>query len=886
MALDRWAYILRERWRSLFRSPVVERELDDELRDHVARAVETGMARGLSRHEARRRALLDLGGLTQQKEAMRDARGLQWLHSLAQDLRYAMRVIPRTPGISSVVVLTMALAIGASTAMFTVVDGVLLKAPPFPHADRLLVLSYMPRPQRVESLVGRLQSPTAGLLFDADFIELRERTASFEALTTFALTPRAVTGAGEPANVMTASVTREFLSVLGVAPAVGHGFAPSSAEPANDHVALVSDEWWRGRLGADPSVVGRRIDIDGVAYEISGVMPPGFSFPSGAQLWTPFAVRRDPTRTQMRPTVGRLRAGRSPDQAAAEFAAIAKGFSPMPGRNPDIWQSTVAPLVDLLVGNARPSLWVFSCAVAFVLLIACANVASLLLTRATGQGHEMAIRSALGAGRRRLIRQSLTETSLLSLIGGGVGFVLAAMLLRVVLAQAPADLLPRRESIGIDGSVFVFSLALSALAGLVAGLAPAWRATRPSPQDRLSRGGRTVSPRHERTRDVLAVTEVALAVVLVTGAGLFLKSFLRLRAVDPGFRPDHLVELTVDLPSRSYPSLASIENFHSNMLDQLSGAPSTPPAAVNWLPLGGPFIMGGFVVADRSVHGIVDKSIVTPGYFRTMGIPVRGREFDASDRNGTPLVAIASESAARRIWPGSNPIGQRISLFEPPHPPVWLTVVGVVGDVRQQGLGSAGDAAIYQPFAQATDLEFLSRISYVARVDSDAAPALSAMRAALHNVDPLIPAHSVSTMDDLMASTTAEPRFQARLVGLFAALALFMAAVGVYGVLAHSVQVRTREIAIRIALGAPASDILWRVLGRAMALALAGVANGIGVSLAATRALATLLFAVRPNDPMTLVLTAAVLVAAAFLAAVVPALRARRVDPIVALQTE
>jgi putative ABC transport system permease protein len=545
----------------------------------------------------------------------------------------------------------------------------------------------------------------------------------------------------------------------------------------------------------------------------------------------------------------------------------------------------ILPLKELLVGNIRKSLLIFAGAVAFVLLIACANVANLVLMRAASRQQEIAVRAALGAGRWRLIRQLLAESTLVSLGGGAVGILLAVFGVPALLALAPGGRIPRVEEIRIDGSVLAFTLGMAVVTGMVFGLVPAFRATR------SEWGGRRVSGRHEGLRSALVVSEVALALALLTGAGLLLKSFLRMRAVDPGFRSENVLTMTVDLPASVYRTTAQSQAFHARMLEKLSSLPGVVAAgAVNWVPLGRLLTMGDFQLEGgrQLPRGYrVDKPCVSPGYFRTMGIRLlSGRDFEERDSAAAPGVVIISQSVARQLWPGEDPIGKRISGEDRPRPEDWMTIVGVVEEVRQQSLTEKPHAAIYQPYLQVTRAGWLSHMTFAVRTASNPQSVAGAMRGVLREVDRDLPAQSIATMDEAIAATTAEPLFQTRLLAALSVLALILSAIGIYGVLAYSVTERRHEIGIRMALGAGRGEVIRMVLRRTLVLAGAGVALGTAGGLAVTRVLGKLLFDVKPTDPGTFAAVAVVLTGVALLAGLLPARRATKVDPLVALRCD
>jgi len=871
---------LWHRIRALFRSTTVETELDDELRFHLERQVEKYALSGLSREEAQQRARMEFGGVELAKEECRDERGVNFIESVLQDLRYGVRKLRKNPGFTAVAVLTLALGIGANTAVFTVVNGVLLRPMPFPEPDRLVLVSLIPREGPFEWQPG---------VSDRDYLAFREQDRAFERITSFSSRATAnLTGAGDPVQIPIAYVTTDFFPTLRTNPEIGRGFHAEEDEPGRDNVAVLSNELWKERFGADAQILRKTVRLDGINRTVVGVMPPGFAFPE-VKVWMPLKIRIDEHNSFTRPVVGRLKPGVTSQQAQAELEAFADRRPLGPGESKEDRLAQIIPLKDLLVANVRPSLLVFAGAVAFVLLIACANVANLFLARAAGRGHEMALRSTLGAGRWRLVRQLLTESTLLSLAGGACGILIAFWSVPALLALAPAGKVPRMEMVRMDGWVLVYTFGISVITGIVFGLAPAFHATRHDAGESLSQAGRSVTGSHERMRSALTVSEIALALVLLTGSGLLLKSFLRLRAVNPGFSPHSVLTITVDLPESAYRTAAEMRAFHERTLAELSRLPGVSASgAVNLLPLGGFLTMGTFQVegSQRPPGFMVDKPCISPGYFKAMGMPLlRGREFTETDNEAAPGVVVVSQSVARTLWPGQDPVGKRISMEDEPKPEDWLTVVGVVDDVKQQGLAKGSDPAIYQPYLQISSAFFLSHMAFVVKTASFPESVAAGIRAVLRSVDKNQPL-SIASMDTLIAATTAESRFQARLLTAFALVSLALTIVGIYGVLAYSVAQRTREFGVRMALGAQGADVFGMLLRKALVLIFAGIVIGGAGALALTRVLEKFLFEVKPADLPTFAAVTVILILSALAACYLPARRAMRVDPMVALRYE
>jgi putative ABC transport system permease protein len=808
---------------------------------------------------------------------------------LIQDLRHAARTLLRSPGFTLVAVLTLALGIGANTALFSVIDAALLRPFPYPEPDRLV---------RVHS-TSHGEEWTAS---PADFFDWQRMTRSFTGLAAMNGTAMALSGEGPAEHLQGLSVTHGFFSVLGVAPALGRTFAEAAETPGRDHEVVLGDALWRTHFGANPEVVGRTIRLDGLPYLVVGVMPRGFAFPAGASLWTPLALAPDVRAMRgghYLGVVGRLRAGVTVQAASRDMRAVSARIG---ADNPSVnigWSAEVQSLRDATVGDVRPALLVLLGAVGFVLLIACVNVANLLLSRGTGRAREHAVRAALGASATRLARGVLAESLWLGGAGAGLGLGLAAWGTAAVVSLAPRDI-PGLAGARVDLPVLGFAAGLGLLTSVLFGILPAWRATHVWSLARaLREGGAALGGRHgRRSRQGLVVAEVALAVVLVVGAGLLLRSFLRLRGVDPGFDPRGVATFDVSLPDAYSPAQA--RQFFAALLDRVRALPGVrSTGAIFGLPL----TAFDYSISLHEVDGHVlspqeeesgfspQLRVVSPGFFRTLGIPLlEGRLFTDADREGSAYVAIVSASAARRIFGSVDPIGHSFSLgthlFGPSYPRVGGVVVGVVQDVRDLSLAQEGRPLVYFVHDQFP----AAPMSVVMRTDGDPAALINPARAALAAVDPAIPMYHVSTMGEWISGSMARRRFFASLIAVFAALALGLAGVGVYGVLAQTVGERTREIGLRVALGAAPWEVTALVVRQGLAPAVVGIGGGLAFALLLThvlsRVLAPMLFKVAPSDLATYALVTGFIFAVALLAAWVPARRAARVDPVVALKSE
>ncbi len=856
-------------------------EIDEELQFHVDTRIRENIAAGMTPGDARRDALRRFGAPAAYRDATRDADIVVSLEALVQDVAFALRCLARRPAATGLALLTLALGIGVNTSMFTIVQSVLLRPLPFAEPERLHVISHARQGVRPWLYPG---------MADGQFAAFRDQNQSFEAIATFGPAPLTLTTGGDAARAASTTVTPDFLRVLRVNPAAGRSFGSQDVQEGSERVVLVSDALWRGRFGADPALLNRRITLDGEPHTVIGIMPAGFSYPGTTEIWTPLAIRLNSNLSLSRPVIGRLKPGVSREQAQAAFETFIHTQSQ--GSPESGWAARVIPLKDAVVGNAGTSLLVFSGAVAFVLLIACANVANLLLMRAIARRQEIATRLALGASRARVIRLLMTEGALVALGGGLLGIALAVLAQPALLSLIPPGKLPRRAEVHLDVWVLAFTLALSALTAIVVGVLPALHAGRQGLSAVTRETSSSSTPRAHRIRHALVIAEVALALVLLVGAGLLAKSFLQVSSIDPGFDPRRVTTMTLDLPLTKQTTAHTLQDFHGRTLAALSALPDVQSAAaINWLPLGD-MVLRGDVVLDggRSAPDdfTVTKAAASPRYFGTMGIALRGREFNDGDHAASPGVAIVSEAAARQLWPNEDPIGKRLSLESKPKPEDWLTVVGVAGDIRQGGVMQPVVPAVYQPYTQVRRPRFLTRMAFVVRNadgGADTASIVQIMRGALRTVDPNQAPQSMSSMEAALANTIAEPQFQTSLVGIFSSLALVLAAIGIYGVLAASVMERQREIGVRMALGADRGTVVAMMIRRTLTLIATGIALGIVGASAVTSVLTALLHDVAPTDVTAFAAAAALLAAVGLLAGLLPARRASAVDPVTALRT-
>ena len=814
------------------------------------------------------------------------------MNGLIQDFRYALRQLRKSPGFAAVAVITLALGIGFNTAIFSVVNAVLLRPLAFAAASRLVRIWHVP-PEK--SFPGMTTFPVSA----ANYLDWERQTQVFDHMAIYSYHGFTVTGGDKPEQLSAGAVSSGFFATLGVQPILGRVLSPEEDQPGRSHVVVLSYRLWQEHFGGNPGVVGHDINLDGQPYLVAGVMPSNFQFPDFAKMWTPMAwtdQERAVRGEHHSIVIARLKPGVDLNQAQAEMNTISDRLQQQYPDDDKGWGAVVVPMQQDLVSDVRPALLVLLGAVAFVLLIACVNVANLALAKTFSRQKEIAIRTALGATSVRILRQILTETVLLALSGGALGLAFAHFAVRFIVAFL-ADKLPHSIEVGLDSKVLIFTAVISVITGIVAGVLPAWRLTRRDVNQALKQGlGRTdADSGGHRTRSILVVSEVALSLILLIGAGLMIRSFQNLRNVNPGFDSRQVLTMSVMVSRAKFPSPDQAISFFDRVLQRVRSLPGVESAAViDNIPLTGgshqPIAIEGRPVVPMSEQPEVDVRLVSAGYMSAMHIPtLRGRGLSDTDVAGRPAVVLVSESMARQFWPGEDPVGKRLTLTF--YPEAIREVVGVVGDVKLDSLDEIRPSAtLYFPLDQVSVPAAGGWRSFpmtlLVRSRSGSGELASSVSNAVHEVDRDIPLVDISTMDELVENSLSQQRFNMLLLGAFAALALLLAAVGIYSVLSYSVKRSVREIGIRLALGAPVGEVLRMVVFEAMKPTLLGVAIGAAGALALGRVLSSLIFGVRPTDPLTFVAVAALLAAVALVATIVPSYRATKVDPMVALRYE
>jgi putative ABC transport system permease protein len=887
----KWFNILRDRIRALRRRETVINDIDREMRLHLELQVDANIRAGMSPTEAREKAMRSFGNLNRAVDAAYDVKGGGIFETLAQDIRYGVRMLAKHKAFTSVAVITLALGIGANTAIFSVVNELLLRPLPYRDAERIATL-WEVTPE------GRHQNTTSR----ANFRAWRDQNSSFQYIAAFTDQRLNLTETGEPEELSVQFATPEFFKVLGVDPMLGRTFSSEDDKGDQPPVAVLGYGLWQRRFGGQANVIGEPITLSGVKFTVIGVMPPSFQFHikqrSGtgrpAELWTilPMPVGTGSNqRGRFLGGVARLKDGVSVEQATAELRTIHARLSDEAPEFNKNYSAEVLPLREQFFGNVRRPLWLMLGAVGFVLLIACANVANLLLSLATSREKEIAIRAALGARRTRVVRQLLTESLLLALLGSVLGLGFAWLGIKALVAISPRDLVSL-QSVGLNLTVLGWTLGLSLLTGIIFGLAPALHISRLNLNDSLKEGGKSESGQasgSRRLRSALVVSEIALAVVLLASAGLLIRSFMRLQQVDRGFNTDNVLTMVIRLPEARYPQDPQLVQFFSQTLERVRQLPTVRSAGmVNFLPLyGGLGSSTGFKILGQpepppGQGPVTDVRVADSGYFGTLGIPLRrGRNFSDSEQREAKHVILINEALARMHFPNQDPIGQRldVGMFESPTP---AEIIGIVGNVRYDSLIDEAPPAVYFPHP---DLAY-PFMTLVVRTDGDPTAIAPAIQREIRSLDPNQPVSDVRTMNQVMSEWVERSRFNTLLLGLFAGLATLLSAVGIFGVMNYSVALRTRELGLRLAVGAQPRQVLLLVLKQGLALTIIGVALGLVAAFALTRLLSGLLFGVGAVDVTTFSSISLLLVIVSLLACYLPARRAMRIDPLSALRYE
>ena len=872
---------LLRRWRALTHKDKLDDELDDELRFHLERDIEENVKDGMTPEEARYAALKSFGGVDQSKEQCRDARGVAPLENTLRDVSYSARVLRKSYVFTAVVVLTLALGIGANTAIFSFANGILLRPLPYPQSDRLAVIDETALKRGIDSM--SVSYP--------NFLDWRDQNTVFEDIGLHFGTSRfALSGAGEPVEIRGSRITQGMFEILRVSPQLGRTFTADEDRPDQDAVVILGHDLWQKNFGGDPNILGQKIVLSNRARTVIGVMPRGFRFPEVSELWVPLALTPQMfTRTDHGLNgIARLKDGVTFAAAQAEMDNIAARIEQQNPVTNEGLGVKVTSLHDTLTGDYREALLILLGVVGCVLLVACVNVANLMLARATARQKEFALRAALGASRWRIVRQLLMESFLLAVAGGVLGFALSLWALRLLLKAIPIQL-PFWMDFGIDLRVLVFTLGITLLTGLIFGAVPALQTSRVDLNDTLKEGGRGSSGFRGRSRSLLVVTEIALSLVLLVGAGLMIKSFMRLRQVNIGLDSKNVFTASVLLPRAKYSAPEQRTGFFKQLVENVRNVPGVQAASVTGtLPLGGSnwgrsLTVEGHQVVSVGQAPMIQHTVVAPGYFRTMGITLlSGRDFTDADTADGPKVTIVDDRLARQYWPNESAVGKRVRFGPPEDNEPWHTIIGVVRSVRHARMQEDSNQSVYLPHTQIP----VGGLTVVARTTSDPHDIASAFRQAVAQIDRDQPISEISTMEEVVAESIWQPRLYATLFAVFAGGALVLALIGIYGVMAFLVQTRTHEIGVRMALGATARDVFKLIVGRGMKLTVIGVVIGVGGAIALTRLMHSLLFNTSATDPLTFIAISVLLSLAAFLACYIPARRAARVDPLTALRYE
>jgi predicted permease len=877
-------------------------DFEDDIRDHIARETEDNIARGMSPQEARTAALRKFGNVLRVKEDTRRAWKLTWLEDLAQDVRYAFRMLAKSPGFTAVAVLTLALGIGATTAIFSVVNAVLLQPLPYHNSNRLMLVreklpKFSPGPVGVSA---------------PDIAVMARENRVFSGMSGFTGESLNLSGAGTPERVSVERMSANLFPLLDASPLIGRVF--HEGEDQQDHfVTVLSYGLWQRLFGGNPSALGRSITLDGLSYTIIGVMPQRFEFPPGGllwfgppDLWVPMALSHDEL-TDLGDNfnwgvIGRLKAGVTPAQAQADMNVVAANVLKTWGIPPTMHlelDAPVTPLREVVVSDVQMLMYLLLGAVGLLLLIACANVANLLLARTSARRKEIAMRAALGAARGRVIRQLLTESILLAFFGGALGVFAAVWGTKLLAALAPNNI-PQVQGISVDRTVLLFAALLSAVTGVLFGLAPAFAASRTDVNEILKEEGResTGGRRGNSVRNAFVVAQVAIAFLLVIGGGLMIRSFIDAQSSRSGVQPENVLTATISLPPTEYSQSAQAEQLFQQLTDRMDTTPGVEsigfstdlPTETDWDHI---FVVEEHPTPAKAQAPASVNSLVLGNYFQTLGVPlIRGRFFTPEEEKGHGDVLIISAGMARQYWPGEDPIGKRVKWGAEGSKDPWLSVVGVVGDVKDEALDQPVRAHTYEPYMQECSQKgamqggMCGTLNVAVRSHVTPAGLLSALQTALHAIDPAEPLTGVRTLSEVLESSVAPRRFNTFLLAIFACAALLLSSIGLYGVISYSVGQRTHEIGIRMALGGQPRDILRAILGQGLKLLAIGVALGLAASLALSRLMVTLLYGVSATDPFTFVLVAVLLTLVALVACYIPARRAMKVDPMIALRYE
>ncbi|MBZ5538651.1 MAG: ABC transporter permease [Acidobacteriia bacterium] len=859
-------------------------ELKREIQSHLELAARDRLDRGEAADKATHSVHREFGNVDLVREVTRHQWGGRWLENLFQDLRFGLRMLGKYPGFTAVALLVLALGIGANTAIFSVVNAVLLRPLPFHDPGQLFLVWHVPPQKSFPGTSTFSVSP-------ANYLDWQKQNHVFDKMAALGLRRFNLSGRGEPESVAGSKVAADFFTLLGVQADLGRTFISEDDQPGHGNVVVVSYAFWQSHFGGNPNILGQTLRLDNRSYAVIGVMPPKFEFPFQTQLWAPLAWSdkdRAVRGIHNYIVMARLKTGVDVKKAQAELDTISSRLAQQYPTDNAGWGAVVLPLRDQLVGQVQPALLVLLGAVAFVLLIACTNVANLTLAKALGRRKEIAIRTALGAGRGRVLRQVLSETVLLSLLGGALALALAHYGV-VAIASFLSGQLPLSVEIGLDIWVLAFTLGISILTGIIAGVTPAWHLTKTNLNDSLKEGlGRTDTVSGGRMRSVLVVSQIALSLVLLIGAGLMIRTLWLLRAVDPGFDPHNVLTMPLAISETKYPKISQQTAFFNTVLERVRGLPGLETVGqIDYLPLQGgstqPVAVEGQPVVPMADQPEVAVRLITPGYLRALRIPLlEGRDFTDADKADSQRVLLVSESFARRFWPKQDPIGKQVTLTF--YPGVLREVVGVVGDVKQNGLDVTRTVeTVYHPMAQNPET---TRMVLAVRTASRPTSLVSAVTRAVHEVDPDEPIVNVATMDDIVNQSLLQQRLSMFLLAAFAGLALLLAAVGIYGVQSYAVRQRVQEIGIRMTLGAQQGDVFRLIVGQGLKLAVVGIGIGLAAAFALTRLMARLLFGLSATDPLTFGGVAFLLMIIAVMACYLPARRATRVDPLVALRYE